>query len=104
MTVVLVVAVVMIVVVMVLVVVMLVADIVIVVIVMVVVVVILVALCVTWARKDWVPEASLSGRLSYKKVSETKNPSDILTKHIQNTLLARHLSMLKAELRDGSPK
>ena len=60
--------------------------------------------CITWARKDWVPEASLSGRLSYRKVSETKNASDILTKHIQNTLLDRHFAMLKAELRDGSPK
>ena len=39
----------------------------------------------------WVQEVRLSGRLSYKKVLGSKNPADVLTKHVPAELLQRHL-------------
>ena len=39
----------------------------------------------------WVQEARTTGRLVYKKVLGTKNPADILTKHVAGDLLDRHL-------------
>ncbi len=49
----------------------------------------------------WVQEARVAGRLSYKKILGTKNPADILTKHVGADLLARHLETLGAEFQDG---
>ncbi len=49
----------------------------------------------------WVQEARVAGRLSYKKILGTKNPADILTKHVGADLLARHLETLGAAFQDG---
>ena len=39
----------------------------------------------------WVQEVRLSGRLSYKNVLGSKNPANVLTKHVPAELLQRHL-------------
>ena len=44
----------------------------------------------------WVQETRVTGRLSYKKVLGTKNPADILTKHVPSDLLNRHLETVRA--------
>ena len=49
----------------------------------------------------WVQEVRATGRLSYKKVLGTRNPSDILTKHVASTLLEQHLLTVGAEFRGG---
>ena len=49
----------------------------------------------------WVQEARLTGRLAYKKVLGTKNPADVLTKHVPAELLQRHLETLCTEVRGG---
>ena len=49
----------------------------------------------------WVQEVRSTGRLSYKKVLGTLNPSDILTKHVPGDLLDAHLKTLGMELRGG---
>jgi hypothetical protein len=54
-----------------------------------------------WTQALWVQEVRATGRLSYKKVLGTRNPSDILTKHVASTLLAQHLLTVGAEFRGG---
>jgi len=49
----------------------------------------------------WVQEVRSTGRLSYKKVLGTKNPSDVLTKHVPGDLLNAHLESLGMEVRGG---
>ena len=49
----------------------------------------------------WVQEVRSTGRLSYKKVLGTLNPSDILTKHVPGELLDSHLKTLGMEVRGG---
>ncbi len=49
----------------------------------------------------WVHETRISGRLAYHKVLGTKNPSDVLTKHVPREFLERHLETLGAEMRGG---
>jgi hypothetical protein len=49
----------------------------------------------------WVQEARMTGRLVYRKVLGSKNPADILTKHVPGELLDRHLATLGAEVADG---
>ena len=49
----------------------------------------------------WVQEVRSTGRLSYKKVLGTMNPSDVLTKHVPGELLDAHLKTLGMELRGG---
>ena len=49
----------------------------------------------------WVQEVRLTGRLSYHKVLGSKNPADILTKHVPADLLAKHMETLGAENVDG---
>ena len=49
----------------------------------------------------WVQEVRVAGRLHYKKVLGTKNPSDVLTKHVPGELLERHLEVTGAEPRGG---
>ena len=49
----------------------------------------------------WVQEARLSGRLQYRKVLGTKNPSDILTKHVPADLLERHIETMGMTLPGG---
>ena len=49
----------------------------------------------------WVQETRVTGRLSYKKVLGSKNPADILTKHVPGELLDRHLETLGAEVAEG---
>jgi hypothetical protein len=48
-----------------------------------------------------VQETRISGRLAYHKVLGTKNPADVLTKHVPGELLERHLETLGAEMRGG---
>ena len=43
----------------------------------------------------------VTGRLSYHKVLGTKNPSDILTKHVPADLLAKHLETIGAGIEGG---
>ena len=49
----------------------------------------------------WIQETSLTGRLKYWKVLGSKNPADILTKHVPGELLERHLKTLNVEVRNG---
>ena len=49
----------------------------------------------------WVQEARVTGRLSFKKVLGTKNPADVLTKHVGADLLHKHLETLGTEFQDG---
>ena len=49
----------------------------------------------------WVQEVRVAGRLHYKKVLGTKNPSDVLTKHVPGELLERHLESMGAQPRSG---
>ena len=49
----------------------------------------------------WVQEVRVGGRLSYKKVLGTKNPSDVLTKHVPGELLERHIESIGSEARHG---
>ena len=49
----------------------------------------------------WVQEVRATGRLSYKKVLGTKNPADVLTKHVPGDLLDRHLETIRAEIVGG---
>ena len=42
----------------------------------------------------WVQETRLTGRLAYRKVLGSKNPADVLTKHVPGELLQRHLVTL----------
>ena len=49
----------------------------------------------------WVQEVRSTGRLGYKKVLGTLNPSDILTKHVPSELLDAHLKTLGMEVRGG---
>ncbi len=49
----------------------------------------------------WVQEARVTGRIVYRKVLGSKNPADILTKHVPRDLLDRHLETLGAEVADG---
>ncbi len=49
----------------------------------------------------WVQEVRSTGRLKYHKVLGTRNPSDILTKHVPADLLNVHLRTLGMEVKDG---
>ena len=49
----------------------------------------------------WVQEVRSTGRLGYKKVLGTLNPSDVLTKHVPGDLLDAHLKSLGMEVRGG---
>ena len=49
----------------------------------------------------WVQEVRVGGRLAYKKVLGTKNPADVLTKHVPGELLERHMESLGVEARRG---
>ena len=49
----------------------------------------------------WVQEVRSTGRLSYKKVLGSRNPADILTKHVPADLLETHLRTFGVESRDG---
>ena len=43
----------------------------------------------------------MTGRLSYRKVLGSKNPSDVLTKHVPADLLDKHLATIKAKIVGG---
>ena len=49
----------------------------------------------------WVQEVRSTGRLSYKKVLGSRNPADILTKHVPGDLLDTHARTLGVEFRGG---
>ena len=49
----------------------------------------------------WVQEVRISGRIAYKKVLGTKNPADLLTKHMSAELAGRHLGILNMSLTGG---
>ena len=49
----------------------------------------------------WVQEIQCNRRLRYHKVLGTRNPSDILTKHVGRELLTTHLATLGLEHRGG---
>ena len=49
----------------------------------------------------WVQEVRATGRLSYKKVLGSRNPSDILTKHVNSALLDQHLATVGVEVQGG---
>ena len=49
----------------------------------------------------WVQEIQCNRRLKYKKVLGTRNPSDILTKHVPRELLAAHLQTLGISHQSG---
>ena len=42
----------------------------------------------------WIQEVHVTGRLGYRKVLGTKNPADIITKHVPAELLQRHLATM----------
>ena len=43
----------------------------------------------------WVQEVRVAGRIAYRKVLGTKNPADLLTKHMTADLTRQHLATLK---------
>ena len=49
----------------------------------------------------WVQEVRVSGRLQYRKVLGTKNPSDVLTKHVPADLLERPIETMGMTLPGG---
>ncbi len=49
----------------------------------------------------WVQETRMTGRLAYRKVLGSKNPADVLTKHVAADLLNRHLETIGAKIADG---
>ena len=49
----------------------------------------------------WIQEVRITGRLAYKKVLGSRNPADILTKHVPSTLLDQHLGTVGVEVRGG---
>ena len=49
----------------------------------------------------WVQEVRCTKRLAYKKVLGTRNPSDILTKHVPKELLDTHLVTVGVEVMGG---
>ena len=49
----------------------------------------------------WVQDVRANQRLTYKKVLGTRNPSDVLTKHVPGDLLTTHLKALGLEVRGG---
>jgi hypothetical protein len=49
----------------------------------------------------WVQEVRAEGRLSYKKVLGSRNPSDALTKHMPGPLLDTHIATVGLEIRGG---
>ena len=49
----------------------------------------------------WVQEVRCTGRLRYKKVLGTRNPADILTKHVPKDLLNAHIVTLGIDIRGG---
>ncbi len=49
----------------------------------------------------WVQETRATGRLSYKKVLGSKNPADVLTKHVPAELLDRHLESIGVQIKSG---
>jgi hypothetical protein len=49
----------------------------------------------------WVQEVRSEGRLNYKKVLGSRNPSDALTKYMPSVLMEKHLEVIGAEARGG---
>ena len=49
----------------------------------------------------WVQECRVTGRLVYHKVLGTKNPAEVLTKHVPGELLDRHLETVGARISSG---
>ena len=49
----------------------------------------------------WVQECRVTGRLAYHKVLGSKNPADVLTKHVPRELLDRHLETLGGKIIGG---
>ena len=49
----------------------------------------------------WVQEVRCTRRLKYKKVLGSRNPADLLTKHVPRELLNAHLRTLGVEMVDG---
>ena len=44
---------------------------------------------------------AITGRLAYRKVLGTKNPADVLTKHVPAKLLQKHFETLCTKVRGG---
>ena len=49
----------------------------------------------------WVQEVRTEGRLGYKKVLGSRNPSDALTKYMPGPLLDKHMSTVGLDVRGG---
>ena len=49
----------------------------------------------------WVQETLSTGRLPYMKVLGTKNPADVLTKHVPADLLNKHLETMNVTITEG---
>ena len=49
----------------------------------------------------WLQEARATGRLTFKKVLGSKNPSDVLTKHVAADLLDKHMQTIGATIVGG---
>ena len=49
----------------------------------------------------WVQDVRSTGRLSYKKVLGSRNPADVLTKHVPKDLLDAHMTTLGVDFRGG---
>ena len=43
----------------------------------------------------WIKEVRVTGRLAYKKVLGSRNPSDILTKHVDKGMIHQHFNFLR---------
>ena len=52
----------------------------------------------------WVQDRIKQGDFKLKRVPGVDNPSDILTKHVDRTILDKHLVTLNLQYEDGRPK
>ena len=56
----------------------------------------------------WLQEAHATRRLGFEKIDGSRNPADLMTKHLSDTLLSRHLGANESSTgggasRDGHP-
>ena len=49
----------------------------------------------------WLQEAHATKRLGYEKIDGARNPSDLMTKHLADTLQQRHLDFMNAHAASG---
>ena len=49
----------------------------------------------------WIQEVAYDGAVSYRKVAGSKNPADLMTKHVAAGLAAQHLEGMNMQIETG---